>query len=149
MRQPTLQFKAPTTIRSCLQNMGEPTVNKTPDSTNKTPRGPRVKSLRIPLGYLYSRAINEAGARKLDPNAFALGVLMDACGLRNPLLDGRVDLVMGDHIHPRSPLMVVYGPLVDAVRAAARRQGICATRFVAWRLGLALEEPYQRSVWDL
>lgn len=109
----------------------------------------KVPSIRIPLGYLYGRTIREAGVRGMDPDALAHEVVLKACGLCNPLPNGWVDLNPGDEIHPRSPLMFVRGALVDAVRAAARKHGACATRFVTWRLGLALEEPYQRSVLDL
>ena len=106
----------------------------------------KVPTFRIPLGYLYQRTIREAAIRGVDPNALALAVVNDACGLRNTVPGGGVDLVLGDRIHPRSPLMIVSGPLVDAVRAAAKKHGTCATRFITWRLGLALEERYQRSV---
>jgi hypothetical protein len=109
----------------------------------------KTRTLRIPIGYLYGRTIREAGAQRMDPNALALDVVLHACGLHNPPPDGWVELVPGDHIHPRSPLMYVHGPLVDAVRAAARSHGTCASRFITWRLGVALEEPYQRSVLDL
>jgi hypothetical protein len=104
----------------------------------------KVPTLRIPLKHLYDRTIREAAARGTDPNTLALEAVKTACGLCNPLPGGGVDLVPGDRIHPRSPLMIVSGPLVDVVRAAAKKHGTCASRFITWRLGLALEEPYQR-----
>jgi hypothetical protein len=110
---------------------------------------PRIPTLRIPLGYLFHRTIREAALRGQDSNALALAVVNEACGLRNPVPSGGIELVLGDKIHPRSPLMIVSGPLVDVVRAAAKKHGTCASRFITWRLGLALEEPYQRSVLDL
>jgi hypothetical protein len=85
----------------------------------------------------------------MDPNALALEVMTRACGLCNPPLNGGVELVLGDQIHPQSPLMIISGPLVAAVRFAARKHGTSASRFATWRLGLGLEEPYQCSVLDL
>lgn len=122
---------------------------KAPTSHAKPPCGPRGKTLRVSLGYLYSRIIREAEVRGKDPSGLALDMVLGACGLCNPLPGSGVDLVLGDQIHPGSPLMLVYGPLVDAVRPAAKKHGTCASRFITWRLGLALEEPYQRSVLDL
>jgi len=110
---------------------------------------PKIPTLRIPLGYLYQRILREAASTAQDPNAFALAVVTKACGLRIAETNGGVDLILGDQIHPRRPLMIISGSLVGAVRAAAKNHHTCVSRFISWQLELALEEPYQRSVFEI
>lgn len=139
----------PDATQETPQSIGKTSTVGTTGQKVRVSRAPKIPTLRIPLGYLYQRILQEAASTDQDPNGFALAVVLTACGLRNPVANGGVDLVSGDQIHPRSPLMLVSGSLVGAVQAAAKKHHTCVSRFIGWHLGLALEEPYQRSVFEI